>query len=303
MIYEYVLPGEDVFPEGITEDPDGRTFYVSSERHGTIFRGRVDTPQVEIWQPAGQDGRVQALGMDVDGAGRLLVCGGSTGHLFAFDTVTGAQVARRTVSSSRTLLNDVFVHGGYAYVTDSVEPVVWRFALDGGDGSVGVDGGVDAGVGVPEAWVDLRDFGVQSDVPSYLNGIVATPDQASLVVAAQGTGVLWCIDVAGRRPALIDLGGVPVNGDGLLFVGDVLYVGDNTDEPDGSARYWLTAIRLRAGNRSGEVLGRWERRVSDTPTTLACLAGRLYLVNSQFAGKKNGTAKPPFTVVALEPPL
>lgn len=290
MIYEYVLPGEDVFPEGITEDPDGRTFYVSSERHGTIFRGRVDTPHVEIWQPAGQDGRVQALGMDIDGTGRLLVCGGSTGHLFAFDTVSGAQVARRTVPSSRTLLNDVFVHCDCAYVTDSVEPVVWRFALDGG-------------VGAPEAWVDLRDFGVQPDVPSYLNGIVATPDQASLVVAAQGTGVLWCIDVAERRPALIDLGGVPVNGDGLLFVGDVLYVCDNTDEPDGSARYWLTAIRLRAGNRDGEVLGRWERRVTDTPTTLACQADRLYLVNSQFAGKKNGTAKPPFTVVALEPPL
>ncbi len=124
VITEYVVPGDAVFPEGITEDPDGVTFYVSSEHDGTIFRGRADAPRLEPWQPAGADGRTQALGLAVDGAGRLLVCGGSTGHLFAYGTRSGELVAKRTVPSDPALLNDVCVTGGHAYVTDSQRPVM-----------------------------------------------------------------------------------------------------------------------------------------------------------------------------------
>lgn len=40
----------------------------------------------------------------------------------------------------------------------------------------------------------------------------------------------------------------------------------------------------------------------DTPTTLAYLDGRLYLVNSQFGARRRGAAAPPFTVSALPPP-
>ena len=42
------MPGETAFPEGIVEDPDGARFYVSSSRHGTLFRGRIDAEQVEV---------------------------------------------------------------------------------------------------------------------------------------------------------------------------------------------------------------------------------------------------------------
>ena len=62
MITEYVLPGDAVFPEGIAEDPNGVTFYVSSENGGAVFRGRTDAPELEAWLPAGADGRTQALG-------------------------------------------------------------------------------------------------------------------------------------------------------------------------------------------------------------------------------------------------
>jgi sugar lactone lactonase YvrE len=67
VITEYTMPGEDVFPEGITEGPDGVTFYVSSSRHGTIFRGHIDAGELEVWQPARVDSRTNALGMTVDG--------------------------------------------------------------------------------------------------------------------------------------------------------------------------------------------------------------------------------------------
>jgi Cu-Zn family superoxide dismutase len=167
--------------------------------------------------------------------------------------------------------------------------VVWRLAL------------ADT-VGAPEEWLDFTAFGAAPDVLHYLNGIVPTPSGETLIVAAQGTGVLWRIDLATATPAPIDLD-VRVNGDVLVFVGDVLYICDNTDEPDGSARYWLTAIGLSADAGRGELLGRWERPTADTPTTVGYLDGRLYLVNSQFAGRAGGTARAPFTVEALPPPL
>ena len=38
---EFVLPGDQVYPEGITEGP-GTTFYVGSIDTGTIYRGDLD---------------------------------------------------------------------------------------------------------------------------------------------------------------------------------------------------------------------------------------------------------------------
>jgi sugar lactone lactonase YvrE len=291
MIDEYVLPGDDVFPEGITEDPDGVTFYVSSSRHGTIFRGRIDAPELEVWQPGGVDGRTESFGMAVDGAGRLLVCGGGTGHLFAFDRSSGAQLARRTVpATSETFLNDVCVVNDAAYVTDSLEPVVWRLPLG-------------PEVGEFELFSDLRDHGADPETQPLPNGIVPVDAGRAVLVAAPGTGVLWRVDVATGSATLVDVGGTRINGDGLVFVGDVLYICDNTEEPDGSTRYCLTALELAPDARSGKVLGRWERSTADTPTTAAYLDGRLYLVNSQFAGRDAGTATAPYTVKALVPPL
>ncbi|GIG65861.1 SMP-30/gluconolactonase/LRE family protein [Phytomonospora endophytica] len=284
----YVVHGDKVFPEGITEDPDGRGFYVSGSADGTIYRGERGVPDTEVWQEAGSDGRDCALGMAADPYGRLLVCGGKDGVLYAYDLATGALVARRAVGTEPTLLNDVCVLGDHAYVTDSLRPVVWRFGL-------GADG-----VGEAEELVGLTSH---DPGDAYLNGIVPTPDGDGLLVAAQGTGELWRVEVATRTASRVDLGGVPVNGDGMVWVGDVLYVCDNTDEPDGSVRYWLTALRLDGTHRA-VLAGRWEQRPEDTPTTVAHVGGRLLLVHSQFAMRRLGRpVEPPFTVGELDPPL
>jgi Cu-Zn family superoxide dismutase len=285
VLSEHLLPGDGVFPEGITEDADGATFYVSSYAQGTIFRGRVDRAEAEVWSPAGADGRTTAAGMTVDPRGRLLVCGGETGRLFAYDTGSGALVAAHAVPAP-TLLNDVCVAGGYAYVTDSARPLVWRVPL--GDT-----------VGVPEEWSRVPDPG---ELP-YLNGIVALDAGRTLLVAAQGSGRLWRVDVATATAEQLDVGGVPVNGDGLVVVGDLVYVCDNIDLPDGGAEYVLTALRPAPDRRSAVIVGRWPQSLRDTPTTLAYLGGRLLLVRSQFSGQHDGTAAAPFTVGALAPPL
>lgn len=288
MITRYTLPGEAVFPEGITEGPD-RTFYVSGSADGTVFRGSLDTAELEVWQPAGADGRDQGLGMIADGFGRLLVCGGEGGVLYAYDISSGALVARHAVPGTPSLLNDVCVLDGYAYVTDSLRPVVWRLALTAG------------GVGAPEEWLDVTGFGGKGD--EYLNGIVAARTPGVLIAAEQRYGALWRVDAATGDAALIDLGGVEINGDGMVWVDDVLYVCGNTDEPDGSYLICLVALAVDADSRSVRELGRWLFPPEECPTTCAYLDGTLLLVNSQFAARSNGNAKPPFTVTAMEPPV
>jgi sugar lactone lactonase YvrE len=297
---EYTITyGDSALPEGITEDPDGGHFYVCGFGDGTIFRCALDQAEAEVWLPAGAHGCVEAVGMACDRRGRLYVCGGSTGHVFAYDIASRELLARRTVPatpSAPTLLNDMTVVGDHLYVTDSLRPVIWR--LD-----------VRESLGEPEEWLDLTRHGADVSDQHYLNGIVATRpdathDDARLVVAAQGTGRLWRVDVATATAEPIDAGEAVINGDGLVFVDDVLYVCDNSEETDGSVRMWLTAVRLSGDARSAQVLGRWERPLWDTPTTAAYLDGRLYLVNAQrFAHLAGKTPTPPFTVNALTPPL
>jgi Cu-Zn family superoxide dismutase len=293
VIDTYILPHglPDVMPEGIADDRDGLTFYVSSARHGTVYRGRADRPELEIWQPAGADGRTQALGMTVDPRGRLLVCGWETGHVFAYDTGTGALSARVTVRAEVTGLNDVCVLDGYAYVTDSRRPVIWRLAVAGDV------------LGEPEEWIDLTAFGAPAAQDCFLNGIVPAMDAGALLVADQAEEVLWRVDVAARTAVRVDLGGEHVAADGMVWAdGGLLYACDNSEE-DGTIRMWLTALRIADDAHSGVVVGRWERPVADTPTTLAYLGGRLLLVNSQmFAERSGGRLAPPFTVSALLPP-
>lgn len=286
MIERYELPGDGVYPEGITEGPDGKTFYVSGSAEGAVYRGHIDRPELEVWSPAGADGRGGALGMTVDGAGRLIVCGGHSGVLFAHDTATGSLVARHQVTTKRTLLNDVCVNGGHAYATDSLRPAVWRFALD-------------TEIGAAEPWIDLTGHGIEPGEAAYLNGLVSTQDGTALLIAAQGTGQLWHVDIATREAVPVDLGGGKVSGDGMVFAGDLLYVCDYKED-GGEPVFGLTALRLTDGHRKAEVVGHHALDADDTPTTLAYLGGRLLVVNSQLAA---GTPKPPFTVTAMEPPF
>jgi sugar lactone lactonase YvrE len=282
VIETYVLPGEDVHPEGITADPDGFTFYVSSAKQGTILRGRLGEERLEIWQQPGADGRDHALGMTVDPHGRLLVCGYHTGYLWAYDTVTGDLVARRKVPADRTLLNDVCVAGDHAYVTDSTRPVLWRYPLEKED------------VGEPEEWIDLG----EAEADSYLNGIVALHGDATLLVAAQGTEVLWRIDIETRQVHRLE---TRVAADGMVVVGDRLYTCDNVEQPDGEVAFYVSEFELDDDARHAHLVRRWPLSKDDTPTTLAHLGGRLLVVNSQFIPGREGRARAPFTVGVIQP--
>jgi hypothetical protein len=69
----YVLPGEQVFPEGVAYRSDTGDFYVGSTTDGTVFRGNVEggSKEAEVFLEPESDGRTTAIGMEVDEEGRL----------------------------------------------------------------------------------------------------------------------------------------------------------------------------------------------------------------------------------------
>jgi Cu-Zn family superoxide dismutase len=286
-IETYRLPGDiSSRPEGITTGIDA-DFYVGSLRDGSIFHGRLDSETAQVWQQPGEDGRTSVLGMALHAGRNLVACGGRTGHVFVYDLASGGLVARRTVASEPTLLNDVWVVGDTAYVTDSARPVVWRLSL--------ADPG---GVGEPEVFADLAAAG---ETP-YLNGVVATADESALIVAAQAVGALWRVDLASGAARTVELPeGYQFAADGLLLLDDRTLLGIcNEGDTRETAVFFLEGLRLDGSASVGVPFGRWTDPRMDTPTTIAVAAdGRLLLVNSQLARLE---PVPPFTVIAMNVP-
>jgi len=285
----YSLPGDNVFPEGITEG-GGATFYVGSLGDGTIFRGDVATAMVEPFVPPDGDGRVTVTGLAVDGRGRLIACDVDGGQLFAYSVATGELVARRALPADGALPNDVVVAGDSAYVTDSGHPRVWRLPLD------------PERVGEPELAIDLAPFGPAD--PADLNGIVAHPDRPLLLVASQGEGgVLWRVDLAAHSAAPVDLGGYEFNADGMLVDGDMLYGVTNRGATLDDVRFMISAVRLARSWRFGAITGELADPEWDCPTTIAKVDGQLLVVCSQVRAMQAGTPpRLPFQIAAADLP-
>jgi sugar lactone lactonase YvrE len=292
LLQEFVLPGDRVLPEGITEGPDG-TFFVGSAANGTLYRIRPDRAEAEVWSPGGGDGRTELLGLHVDPRGRLVACGGATGDLFVYDVASAALVARRRVPADEALLNDVVTDETAAYVTDSARPVLWRLPL-----------AVDGTVGEPELLADLSSAGAAED--SFLNGIVADGDRRVLLVAAQGTGLLWRVDLETGSAELVDCGGIEFGADGLLLRG----TGDgaqligvtNQGESLETITFALTMLRIDEDRRRAELIAEipLPTQEYDAPTTLAADDDRVLVVCSQIIHPED--PRPPFTVRTVELP-
>ena len=283
----YVLPGERVFPEGITEGP-GSAFFAGSLGDGTIFRGDVATGEVEVFLRPDGDGRQAIAGLDIDGHGRLIACDFDGGQVFGYDLASGRLAARHALPVG-SLPNDVVVAGDTAYVTDSGDPVIWR--LSAGPG----------GIGEPEVAIDLSRFGVAD--PAYLNGIVAHPG-GPLLAASQGEGgVLWRIDPADATASPVDLEGYEFNADGMLAEGDVLYGVTHRGETVEDAVFLISAARLAPDWRSGVILGELTDQAWGFPTTIAKVGGQLLVVCSQI-GRKDAPTPPklPFEVIGTDFP-
>ena len=82
----YILPGDQVFPEGIAYQASTGDFFVSSTLDGTILRGNVGQ-EAEVFIPGGTDVLTGSRGMKVR-RGRLYICAGPQGQMFVYDTAS-----------------------------------------------------------------------------------------------------------------------------------------------------------------------------------------------------------------------
>jgi sugar lactone lactonase YvrE len=243
-------------PEGIAAGR-GWDLYVGSIPTGAVLRlDARDGTTNEVVEP--HPGRA-AIGLKFDGR-RLFVAGGPTGKAFVYDARSGADLAelQLSVPGADTLINDVALTRRAAYFTDSMRSAIYA-----------VDAGL-RGVRTIELPKVTNGAGVN------LNGIVATPDERSLLAVQTNAGRLWKIDPATGDAVQVDLGGTALtNGDGILLAGRTLYVVRNfTNE--------IAVVRLSADYTSGAVVTTIKSTGFDVPTTIAALRGELYAVNSRF---------------------
>jgi Cu-Zn family superoxide dismutase len=282
----YILPGDMVFPEGIAYQQGTDFFYVSSNTDGTIFRGELDDEVAGVFLPGGSDGRTTATGLKVDDRGRLFIAGAGTGKIFVYNTRTRALLGQFDNNEATTFLNDIAItNNGTAYVTDSLDPTLYRVTTDR-RGNLHF-----------EAWLDFTGTPFVYQPGFNANGIVASPDGRYLVIVQSNTGKLFRVNIATREVTEVDLGGATVtNGDGLVLQGHTLYVVRNQNA-------LIVKVRMSGDFGSGRVISSTGDPSLHFPTTAAIAHGRMLVVNSQFDRRCPGcTPDLPFTVSSIRVP-
>lgn len=269
-----MLPGAKS-AEGIAAG-EGSTFYAGELFTGAIYRGDVRQGTAEEVITA-EPGR-WAVGMMFDPQrDRLFVAGGFTGQAYVYDitrrtTLRTYQFAPATVDQNAptTLVNDVALTPTGAWFTDSLAPVLY-FVPIGGDGTLG----------------DSRSLplkgpaGITSGSGQFdLNGIRATPDGNTLIVANATTGRLLTVDPQTGNSAFID--GVTTPGaDGIELRGQTLWV-VHTVEDAGQRDYRVTRIQLSPDLRTGSIDQVIRSAHFETPSTAALVDDTLAIVNAKF---------------------
>ncbi len=283
------LPGATAFPESVGVDQRTGAFYTGSLIDGTVFRGRLDSAQAEVFLPAGSDGRTNVAGVKIDGESRVWMADAFNGRVLVYDERGTLLHAFVLAGPGNPTVNDMVFSHGSVFVTDSARPFLYR--LSGADADA-------PGTTTVEPWLAVDPpvaystgegpFGVN------LNGIVASPDGKTLLTVQTNTGILFRVDVEQRTITPADTGGAELLfGDGLLRVGDALYVARN-------AVNQIVKLKLAPGWESAQLESTTTNDAFAFPTALAELHGRLLVTNSQLNAGSN--PKLPFTVVDLPLP-
>ena len=209
-----------------------------------------------------------AVGMAADLAHDLLfVAGGFTGQGYVYDLRTGATVASYQFAAPGTsLVNDVAVTKDGAWFTDSFHARLYFVPV------------TRAGVPAPT----FRTLAVSGpaaaisplpDVPN-LNGIQATPNGKTLIVAHSANAQLYTVDPATGASAAIAGVSVP-NVDGIVLEAGRLWAVQNFSNQ-------VSRIRPRPDLSSGVVEEVITSPLFQVPTTAARFGSRLAVVNAKF---------------------
>jgi sugar lactone lactonase YvrE len=252
-------------PEGIAVG-HGTTFYVGSFITGAIYRGDLRTGEGDVLVQSQEDR--QAIGLKYDNrTGLLFVAGGGTGYAYVYNGETGENVAEIQLSVSIRFINDVIITKDAAYFTNSSRPALYRVPLaKNGE--------------LPDApTVEQISLGGDYQFTAgqlNANGIAATPNGKTLIIVNSVDGMLYNVDPTTGTATRIDLGaGTVPNGDGILLVGETLYVVQNSLNQ-------IAVIELNSDLVSGTIVDTITSSLFRTPTTIANVGDTLYVVNARF---------------------
>jgi hypothetical protein len=248
-------------PEGIASGR-GLTAYVGSLADGGI--ARVDLRTGDRDDEFVESATGPAVGLEYEaGADRLWVAGGPSGEVRVYDASTGALL--QTYSFTAGFVNDLVVTHDAVYATDSMIQQLLVVPLGAG-GSLPEPG---AAFSLPITGDFVYEAGFNA------NGIEAF--RGSLLVPQSNTGELFAVDPAtGRSTLLLPEHSIDA-ADGILLVGNRLYVVQNALN---TVTVWqfrgdsLTQVGSLGGADSGLDL--------DVPTTIAFAGGSLWAVNARF---------------------
>jgi hypothetical protein len=256
---QIVLPGARS-AEGIAKGV-GSTFYAGDLFSGDIYRGDLQHGTAELFVDA-PSGRM-ALGMAVDVRHDLLfVAGGFDGTAHVYDANTGATVATYGLTDSSSAINDVAITRNGAWFTDSVQAKLYFVPI--------------SPTGVLGAHRALQLSGPAADTSGEFNnnGIQATPDGKTLIVAHSGQGALNTVDPTTGASATIAGVSVPFV-DGILLKGGQLFAVQNFLNQ-------IAEVRLSPDLTSGTLEKVVTSELFQVPTTVARFGDRLATVNAKF---------------------
>ncbi|MET9553439.1 superoxide dismutase [Streptomyces sp. NPDC006645] len=248
-------------PEGIAIG-SGPYAYMGSLADGSIRRADLRTGEGRTVLAGATGGAATGLKLDRDGL--LYISGGVSGSIRVLDTRTNRLTASYQPTTAG-FVNDVILYGDRAWFTNSHAPVL--YTVPRGRRRVG---GALREVPLGGEWE-------QAPTGISANGIETTPDGRALIIVNSPIGKLFRVDPKTGHATLITLKGATdvINGDGLLRVGDTLYVVQNRLN-------LITVFDLDRRARTATLRRSITDPRFDVPTTAARLGNRLYLVNARF---------------------
>lgn len=248
-------------PEGITTR-GGPLAYFGSRADGDNYTADLRTGSGRV---ISQGDGTPAVGLKLDGRGRLWVAGGDDGDAKVVNVRTGRLLASYDFSAGNSFVNDVLPRNGSAWFTDSRRAFLYQVTPRQGRAT----GAKVRAVPLRGAWLQLPDV-------NNANGISNTPDGRALLVVQSATGFLFRVNPRNGQATRVGLGSTTlVNGDGLLRQGRLLYVAQNRDNR-------VAVIRLGRHGKVGRLVRTLTSSGFDVPTTIAGYRGRLYLPNARF---------------------
>ncbi len=264
-------------PEGITIGA-GQRAWLGSRADGSIYELDLKTGEGEI---VSQGPGTASVGLKVDRLGRLFVAGGPSGSARVVDTETGAILENYQLASAPTFVNDVLLHRKAAWFTDSQKAQLYKVPL--GEAGALPDASEVETLPLTGEWAQLPGFNA--------NGISRTPDHKALLVVNSAAGSLYRVDPETGVATVVDLGGTSLtNGDGMLLVGNKLYVVRNQLNQ-------VAVLKLDADGTAGTLQRTITSPDFDVPTTVARFGSRLYLPNARFSTPPTPTTT--YTVVQV----